>query len=220
MPGWSACCVIWRTTLTSGTWTSLGSTFTEYGTYVNGRRLGRLEELKAVLVHCPELDALTTHVRSFAQMLTERQGERLPQWLDAVHCDDLPSLHTLAAGVERDRDAVIAGLTLPWNCVVEGHVNRIKMLKRQMFGRAGFALLRKSCTDVCVIAVTGPLTGRVLIGNGDGYWGPNVSSATDFLDWYERWLNHMSAGCDNRALELTSPQLRAHPDRHRMAPKI
>lgn len=81
-------------------------------------------------------------------------------------------------------------------------------------------VIEMGCTDVCVIAVTGPLTGRVLIGNGDGFWGPNVSSATDFLDWYERWLNHMSAGRDNRALELTSPQLRAHPDRHRMAPKI
>ncbi|MGW0788501.1 ISL3 family transposase [Streptomyces sp. NPDC002911] len=100
--------------------------------------------LKAVLVHCPELDALTGHVRSFGQMLTERQGERLPQWLDAVRRDDLPGLHTLAAGIDRDRDAVIAGLTLPWSSgVVEGHVNRIKMLKRQMFGRAGFALLRK-----------------------------------------------------------------------------
>ncbi|GAA2930847.1 hypothetical protein GCM10011428_55350 [Streptomyces violaceus] len=51
---------------------------------------------------------------------------------------------TLAAGIDRDRDAVTAGLPLPWNSgVVEGHVNRIKMLKRQMFGRAGFALLRK-----------------------------------------------------------------------------
>ncbi|WP_455711435.1 ISL3 family transposase [Streptomyces hirsutus] len=100
--------------------------------------------LKAVLASCPELDALTGHVRSFAQMLTERRGERLPQWLDAVRQDDLPSLHTLAAGIDRDRDAVIAGLTLPWSSgVVEGHVNRIKMLKRQMFGRAGFALLRK-----------------------------------------------------------------------------
>ncbi|WP_276147920.1 ISL3 family transposase [Streptomyces sp. 11-1-2] len=100
--------------------------------------------LKAVLANCPELDALTGHVRSFAQMLTERQGERLPQWLEAVRQDDLPSLHTLAAGIDRDRDAVIAGLTLPWSSgVVEGHVNRIKMFKRQMFGRAGFALLRK-----------------------------------------------------------------------------
>ncbi|GAA5064832.1 transposase [Streptomyces similanensis] len=100
--------------------------------------------LKVVLANCPELDALTGHVRSFAHMLTERQGERLPQWLDAVRQDDLPSPHTLAAGIDRDRNAVIAGLTLPWNSgVVEGHVNRIKMLKRQMFGRAGFALLRK-----------------------------------------------------------------------------
>ncbi|MEU8852695.1 transposase [Streptomyces sp. NPDC048564] len=77
-------------------------------------------------------------------MLTDRQGQRLPDWLDAVRQDDLPSLHILAAGIDRDRDAVTAGLTLPWNSgVVEGHVNRIKMLKRQMFGRAGFALLRK-----------------------------------------------------------------------------
>lgn len=61
--------------------------------------------------------------------------------LDAVRRDDLPSL---AAGINRDRDAVIAGLTLPWSSgVVEGHVNRIKMLKCQMFGRAEFNLLRK-----------------------------------------------------------------------------
>jgi transposase len=77
-------------------------------------------------------------------MLTERQGERLPDWLDAVRQDDLPSLHILAAGITRDVDAVIAGLTLPWNSgAVEGHVNRIKMLRRRMFGRAGFKLLRK-----------------------------------------------------------------------------
>ncbi|MFJ5018511.1 transposase [Streptomyces griseoluteus] len=100
-------------------------------------------QLKSVRTRCPELDALTGHVRSFATMLTERQGDRLPDWLDAVRQDDFPSLHTLAAGIHR-LDAVIAGLTLPWNSgVVEGHVNRIKMLKRQMFGRAGFDLLRK-----------------------------------------------------------------------------
>lgn len=100
--------------------------------------------LKAVLTNCPELDALTGHARSFAHMLTERQGERLPQWFDAVRQDDLPSLHTLAVGIDPDRDAVIAVLTLPWNPrVIEGHVNRIKILKRQLIGRAGFALLRK-----------------------------------------------------------------------------
>jgi transposase len=47
-------------------------------------------------------------------------------------------------GLRRDQDAVTAGLTLPWSSgAVEGHVNRIKMLKRQMFGRAKPDLLRK-----------------------------------------------------------------------------
>lgn len=101
-------------------------------------------QLKTILTQCPELDALTRHVRIFATMLTDRQGERLPEWLDAVRQDDLSSLHTLAAGIDRDLDAVIAGLILPWSSgAVEGHVNRIKLLKRQMFGRAGFKLLRK-----------------------------------------------------------------------------
>ncbi|MGX1887621.1 hypothetical protein [Streptomyces sp. NPDC055287] len=71
-------------------------------------------------------------------MLTGRRGKRLPDWLDAVRQDDRPSLRTLAAGIECDRGAVIAGHTLPWSSgVVEGHGNRIKMLKRQMFCRTG-----------------------------------------------------------------------------------
>jgi hypothetical protein len=78
-------------------------------------------------------------------------------------------------------------------------------------------IIEMGCTDVGVLAVTGPLTGRVLVGNGDGFWGPTVSSATDFLHWYERWVDHMNAGRDNRALGLTSPRLRAHPNHHRMA---
>ncbi|UFQ99851.1 ISL3 family transposase [Streptomyces sp. Go40/10] len=58
--------------------------------------------LKAVMAHCPELEALAGHVRSFAQILTERQGQRLPEWLDAVRQYDLPGLHTLAAGIDRE----------------------------------------------------------------------------------------------------------------------
>ncbi|MFD4143109.1 hypothetical protein [Streptomyces sp. NPDC058572] len=86
----------------------------------------------------------TGHALSPAQILTERQGHRLPEWPDAFRQDGLAGLRTLATGIDRDRDAVTAGLTLPWNSdVVEGHVSRIKMLNRQMFGRAGFALLRK-----------------------------------------------------------------------------
>ncbi|MFC5664971.1 hypothetical protein ACFP3U_18530 [Kitasatospora misakiensis] len=68
--------------------------------------------------------------------------------------DELPDLEPSAPpvmGVDeyatregRDRTAVISGITLRWNSgVVEGHVTRLQMLQRQMFGRAGFALLRK-----------------------------------------------------------------------------
>lgn len=95
-------------------------------------------------MHCPELEALTRHVRDFAQILTQLQGDRLLEWIAAVRADNLPSMHTFVNGLELDIDAVIAGLTLPWNSgIVEGHVNRIKMIKRQMYGRAGFQLLRK-----------------------------------------------------------------------------
>nr|WP_280519594.1 transposase [Streptomyces prasinopilosus] len=101
-------------------------------------------KLKSVLADCPELDALTSHVRAFGKMLTQLQGDQLPQWIKAVRADDLPSLHTFVNGLERDLAAVTVGLTLPWSSgVVEGHVNRIKMIKRQMYGRAGFGLLRK-----------------------------------------------------------------------------
>ncbi|MEU0817477.1 ISL3 family transposase [Streptomyces mirabilis] len=102
-------------------------------------------QLKAVLANCPELTALTEHVRSFAHMVTGLEGDRLPEWIESARAaTDLPSLNRFAQHLERDLDAVIAGLTQPWNSgVVEGHVNRIKMLKRQMFGRAGFELLRK-----------------------------------------------------------------------------
>ncbi|WP_418957456.1 SMI1/KNR4 family protein [Streptomyces tritici] len=72
-------------------------------------------------------------------------------------------------------------------------------------------VIERGCSDLVLIGVTGPLTGRVLIGNADGFWGPNVSSAPDFLAWYERWLDHMADGRDNRALLLTSPRLHARP---------
>nr|WP_249938456.1 hypothetical protein [Streptomyces mirabilis] len=74
-----------------------------------------------------------------------RQAGRTSTGLDRpAHDDALPSLHPFASHLERDLDAVVAGLTLPWDSgVVERHVNWIKMLKRQVFGRASFALLRR-----------------------------------------------------------------------------
>ncbi|GGO26837.1 hypothetical protein GCM10011574_59710 [Microbispora bryophytorum] len=73
-----------------------------------------------------------------------RRGRDLEAWINAVLRNDLPDLHSFVTGLRRDQDAVTAGLTLPYSSgPVEGHVNRTKMLKRQMYGRANPDLLRK-----------------------------------------------------------------------------
>jgi transposase len=113
------------------------------------RRPGNLDadeqlKLNQVRAACPHLDALRGHVEEFAKMLTGRHGERLGTWIAAVRADDLPHLHTFANGLERDHAAVLAGLTLPYSSgAVEGKVGKIKFLKRLMFGRANYDLLRK-----------------------------------------------------------------------------
>ncbi|MFE5301893.1 ISL3 family transposase [Streptomyces sp. NPDC056632] len=99
---------------------------------------------KTLLARCPELETTADLVRSLAEMLTELEGHRLPEWITQAMTSGLRGISTFANGLNSDYDAVEAGLTTQWNSGhVEGAVNRIKMLKRQMFGRAGFPLLRK-----------------------------------------------------------------------------
>ena len=65
-------------------------------------------------------------------------------WLDAARRSDIPALETFASGLERDGTAVRAALTTSWsNGQAEGQISRLKMLKRTMYGRAGFPLLRR-----------------------------------------------------------------------------
>ncbi|MFJ9868886.1 ISL3 family transposase [Streptomyces sp. NPDC101165] len=100
--------------------------------------------LKDVLARCPELDAAAKHVRGFGEILTNRLGTTLPAWIDAVDDSQLPGLTGFALHLLRDLDAVTAGLTLHWSSGgTEGAVNRIKKIKRQLYGRAGFELLHK-----------------------------------------------------------------------------
>ncbi|MFD9575622.1 ISL3 family transposase [Streptomyces sp. NPDC059982] len=105
---------------------------------------GEREQFAAVLAHCPELKALHEHVRSFAEILQTRSGQHLKDWITAVRTADVPRLHAFATGLEKDWGAVLQGLSTRWNSgPVEGRVNHIKMVKRQMFGRAKLPLLRK-----------------------------------------------------------------------------
>jgi transposase len=100
--------------------------------------------VKQVRAQCPHLDALADHVSGFAEMMVGRHGERLDSWIAGVEADDQPDLHRFVNGLRRDETAVRNGLTLAHSSgAVEGGVNRIKMIKRQMYGRAGFDLLRK-----------------------------------------------------------------------------
>ncbi|WP_225804593.1 transposase [Streptomyces sp. NK15101] len=105
--------------------------------------------LKGVLARCPELDTAAGHVRGFGEMLTGRLGATLPAWIDAVDASQLPGLTGFAPHLLRDLDAVTAGLTLDWSSgSIEGAVNHIKKIKRQLYGRAGLELPRRcSCSS-------------------------------------------------------------------------
>lgn len=94
---------------------------------------------------CPHLDRLGEHISAFAKMIVHRTGaDTLDTWLATVEADDIPQLHTFARGVRQDYTAVRNGLSLPYSSgACEGNVNRLKMIKRQMYGRASFSLLRK-----------------------------------------------------------------------------
>jgi transposase len=102
------------------------------------------DQLAAIRASCPHIDALAGHVASSAEMMTHRTGDRDLEAWPAVEADDgQPGLRSFAAGIRSDQQAVTSGLTLPCSSgKVEGAVNKIKTLKRQMYGRAGFDLLR------------------------------------------------------------------------------
>jgi excisionase family DNA binding protein len=92
----------------------------------------------------PSLETTYQLVQDFLAMMRQREGERLDAWLTQVHESQLCELESFAHGVERDKAAVQAGLTLPINNgQVEGQVTRIKLIKRMMYGKAGLALLRQ-----------------------------------------------------------------------------
>jgi len=92
----------------------------------------------------PEAHQTYDLVQQFAQMLRTRTGEQLNTWLAKVADSQIPELQSFLLGIERDKPAVTAGLTLPHsNGIVEGKVNKLKLLKRMGYGRAGFPLLRQ-----------------------------------------------------------------------------
>ncbi len=80
--------------------------------------------------------------------MRQRDEAGLIPWLNAAKASGLPELIEFAKGIVRDRAAVAAALQYGWsNGITEGHVNRLKMIKRTAYGRASFALLRQRVLD-------------------------------------------------------------------------
>jgi transposase len=91
----------------------------------------------------PEVERTVQLVEAFLLMLRSLQGQHLEAWMEAVEQSPIRELQNFVQKVRQDQAAVQAGLTLPWsNGVEEGHINRLKCLKRAMYGRAQFDLLR------------------------------------------------------------------------------
>ena len=91
------------------------------------------------------MTALAALIHSFAEMLAPaaENEARLQQWITSARETDLPHLHSFTRGLDLDIQAATAALTLPHhNGRTEGVNNKTKMIKRQMYGRAGFHLLR------------------------------------------------------------------------------
>ena len=92
----------------------------------------------------PQIAQTYELIQAFTTMLRERGGERLDEWLERVEKQGIAELQSFAQGLKKDYEAVKAGLTLSWsNGQTEGQVHRLKLIKRQMYGRGSFKLLRK-----------------------------------------------------------------------------
>jgi hypothetical protein len=109
---------------------------------LSGKQQSLLGELTAA---CPEMIELAGLVRTFADLLRPRDGNaaRLDEWMATARAAGLPHLHAFTRGLDQDRDAVHAAITLPHhNGGTEGVNTKTKRIMRQIHGRAGFALLR------------------------------------------------------------------------------
>ena len=100
-------------------------------------------ELALIRQANPSVETAYGLAQAFMQMIRERTGQQLDAWLNLVEASHLPEFKSFARGIQQDKAAVFAGLSLPWSQgPLEGHVNRLKLIKRSMYGRAKLPLLR------------------------------------------------------------------------------
>jgi transposase len=108
----------------------------------------RSDDAQRYLEQLCQVDARIARAHGLTQalltMVRERRGSDLEAWITAATDSGIDELARFARSLRDDLAAVTAGLTLPWsNGPVEGQITRLKLLKRQDYGRAGFPLLRQ-----------------------------------------------------------------------------
>lgn len=102
------------------------------------------EIIKRLQAQHPDIATAITLSRDFAEIVRQRRPKQFDVWLEQATNSSLTQFQRFARSLQEDYKAVKAGVTLATsNGQVEGQVNRLKMLKRQMYGRAGFDLLRR-----------------------------------------------------------------------------
>lgn len=102
------------------------------------------EMVQRLCQHTPLVATAYQLAQEFIQLVREHQVGKLDPWMLRAAASGISELQSFVTGLERDKAAVIAALTLPFsNGQVEGQVNRLKVIKRCMDGRAKFDLLRR-----------------------------------------------------------------------------
>jgi transposase len=100
--------------------------------------------VEAITTTNPQIAAAEHLAQQFRRVFKDRDADALASWLARSVESDIPELKRFVAGIQRDYEAVVAAVKQHWsNGQVEGQVHRLKLLKRQMYGRSGFPLLRR-----------------------------------------------------------------------------
>ncbi len=111
---------------------------------VDQRQAAEQRWVQAITKSHPEIATAEVLTQAFRDMVRDRKASDLDAWLDSAEASGIAEFSGFVAGVRRDHAAVVAGIEKPWsNGQVEGQVHRLKLLKRQMYGRSGFLLLRR-----------------------------------------------------------------------------
>lgn len=113
-----------------------------------------VEQLRALGSQVEQaVSLLEGFIRLIRESPHEQPQERLGQWIEAVAAAGLPEFEAFVTKLQQDRDAVLAGLRLPWSQgQTEGHITKLKLLKRSMYGRANFDLLKQRVLYISLAA--------------------------------------------------------------------